>query len=87
MRAGRVASGTFRRFRAILLNGEIYSGSGARYGAGDGGSVRLDGDGTRVGGGELESVEKDRGAFAGDAIAGEGGDEKRDGDLDGLEIL
>ena len=59
------------------------AGDGADDGAGVGfGDDRLD-----VGGGELEAVEEDCGAPRIDAVAGEGGDEQGDGDLDGLGIF
>jgi hypothetical protein len=35
----------------------------------------------------LEGVEQDCGALGVDAVAGEGGDEQRDGDLDGLGVF
>jgi hypothetical protein len=53
----------------------------------DGGGGGFDGDGAGVGGGELEAVEEDGGAFGVDAVAGEGGDEEGDGDLDGLDVF
>jgi len=71
----------------VVSHCEVEAGFGAGEDAGDGGGGGLDGDGARVGGGELEAVEQDRGAFGGDAIAGEGGDEERDGDLDGLDVF
>lgn len=35
----------------------------------------------------METVEEDDGAFGGDAIAGESGDEEGDGDLDGFDVF
>ena len=70
-----------------VSNCEIEAGFGAGDGSCDGGGVGLDGDGFRIGGSELEAIEKDRGAFGVDAVAGEGGDEEGDGDLDGLGVL
>jgi len=35
----------------------------------------------------LETVEENRGAFGVDAVAGECGDEKRDGDLNGFGVF
>ena len=35
----------------------------------------------------MKAVEQDGGAFGVDAIAGEGGDQERDGDLDGLGVF
>ena len=70
-----------------VSNSEVQTGFGAGDGSCDGGGVRLDGDGFRVGGGELEAVEKDCGALGVDAVAGERGDEEGDGDLDGFPAL
>jgi hypothetical protein len=68
---------------AVRGRGLIWCGESADDGS-DGG---LDGDGLCVSGGELEAVEQDCGAFGVDAIAREGGDEERDGDLDGLGVF
>ena len=78
----------------VLFNGEIGFFNGeigaevaldyvADYSAGE----RLGGDGFCVGGGQLEAVEEDGGALGVDAVAGEGGDEERDGDLDGFGVF
>jgi hypothetical protein len=90
----RGCRGRFRTFakstvfvRARLSGCEVASGFCAGDGADDGGGVGFDDDGLRVGGGELEAVEEDGGAFGVDAIAGEGGDEEGDGDLDGLGVF
>ncbi len=66
---------------------EIETGFSAGEGASDGRGGWFDGDGACVGRGELEAVEKDGSAFGGDAVAGEGGDEERDGDLNGLDVF
>jgi hypothetical protein len=71
----------------LLSCGEVASGFGAGDGANDGGGIGLDDDGFRVGGGELEAVEEDGGAFGVDAVACECGDEKRDGDLNGFGVF
>jgi len=71
----------------LFLEGEVDAGFGARQGADDGGGGGFDGDGAGVGRGELEAVEQDRGAFRVDAVTGEGGDEQRDGDLDGFDVF
>lgn len=72
---------------ALVPYREVKAGFGAGEGADDGGGVRLDGDGLGVGGGELEAVEEYCGALGVDAVAGEGGDEERDRDLDGLGVF
>jgi len=81
----------FRFALSLLLRGvsncEIQAGFGASDGSSDGGGVGLDSDGFRVGGGQLKAVEKDCGALGVDAVAGEGGDEQGDGDLDGFGVF
>lgn len=57
------------------------------YGADDGGGVGLGVDGSGVGGGELEGVEDGCGSAGVDAVAGEGGDDEGDGELDGLGVF
>jgi hypothetical protein len=66
---------------------QVESGFGAGEGASDGGGGWFNGDGARVGGGELQAIEENRSAFGGDTVAGQGGDEKRDGDLDGFDVF
>ena len=57
------------------------------YGADDRGGVGLDVDGAGVGGGELQGVEDGGGAAGVDAVAGEGGDDEGDGDLNGFGVF
>ncbi len=57
------------------------------YGTDYGGAVGLGIDRTGVGGGELEGVEDGGGAAGVDAVAGEGGDDEGDGELDGLGVF
>ena len=71
----------------FVFYGEVEAGFGAKEGADDGGGGGFDGDGAGIGGGELKAVEQDGGALGVDAVSGEGGDEKRDGDLDGFDVF
>ena len=81
-----VANGAFFS-RFGIAKREVEAGFCAGEGASDGRGGGFDGDGACVGGGELETVEEDRGAFGGDAVASESGDEEGDGDLDGFDVF
>ena len=84
---GTVPQRVFFLLQRGVSHCEIQAGFGAGDGSRDGGGVGLDGDGFRVGGGELKAVEKDCGALGVDAVAGEGGDEQGDGDLGGFGVF
>ena len=71
----------------VVVCRQIDAGFGAGEVADDGSRRRFDGDGAGVAGGELQAVEEDCGTFGVDAVAGESGDEERDGDLDGFGVF
>jgi hypothetical protein len=71
----------------VIFGGEVGAEGAFDDGADDVGGVGFGDNGFDVGGGELKSVENDCCAFGVDAIAGEGGDEEGDGDLDGFGVF
>jgi hypothetical protein len=71
----------------LSVDCEVHTRFGADESPDDGVDGGFDGDGAGVGGGELETVEQDRCSFGINAVAGEGRDEQRDGDLYGLDIF
>jgi hypothetical protein len=66
---------------------EVEAGLFADDGADDGGGVGLGVDGAGVSGGQLEGVEDCGGSAGVDAVACEGGDDQRNGDLDGFGVF
>jgi hypothetical protein len=74
-------------FCVFCVGGEVGAVGAFDDGADDGFGEGLGNDGSCVGGGELEAVEEDCGAFGVYAVKGEGGDEEGDGDLDGFGVF